>query len=241
MHSGSNDSAQQLIRLYAAPDSAPAPTIILFEIPEGPLQVCNVNEGRNNHPTYSKNSVFYLLNLFTMANWHAVYTRPRWEKKVCDSLQKKRIEHYCPITRVAYTWGGPERRKAVFQPVFSSYVFVKTTEAELEALKQIDGVINILYWRDKPATIRDIEIEMMRRFLQEHATIALERTVVNTTEIVKISNLAPDPDGGEDGLYKVRLTLPSLGYRMEAEVMEEAPVHIKPATTPIQTAYAKLG
>lgn len=177
-----------------------------------------------------------------MANWHAVYTRPRWEKKVSDSLQRKRIEHYCPMTRVAFSWAGAERRKAVYQPVFSSYVFVKTTEAELNALKQIDGVINIVYWRDRPALIRDIEIEMMRRFLQEHADISLERTPVNTNEIVKITNIAPEGDvREEDGVYKVRLTLPSLGYLMEAEVMEEAPIQLRPATTPLQTAYAKFG
>ncbi|MGN6401535.1 MAG: transcription termination/antitermination NusG family protein, partial [Flavisolibacter sp.] len=30
------------------------------------------------------------------AKWYAIYTRPRWEKKVNSLLVQKKIESYCP-------------------------------------------------------------------------------------------------------------------------------------------------
>ena len=33
--------------------------------------------------------------------WYAVYTRPRWEKKVAEILTRRKIENYCPINKVS--------------------------------------------------------------------------------------------------------------------------------------------
>lgn len=177
-----------------------------------------------------------------MACWYAVYTRPRWEKRVVELLQKKRIEHYCPYTKVVNAWHGYDRKKAVFQPVFSSYVFVKTTEDALDFLKTLDGVINIVYWRDKPAVIRDIEIEMIKRFLNEHESINLEKSVVNTNEIVKIINTTLDSENDEpEPLKKVKLVLPSLGFIMEAIEEKEMDIILQPDIRPLSTRLAKFG
>lgn len=178
-----------------------------------------------------------------MAHWYAVYTRPRWEKKVLESLQKKRIEHYCPMTRVTNMWGSADRRRLIYQPVFASYVFVKTTEDFLPAIKTIDGVINVVFWRDKPAVIREIEIEMMKRFLQEHETVNLEKTTVNVGEIVKIINTtANEDDSLLTPIHKVKLVLPSLGFIMEAVVEQEVQIRLQPEPRPINVSpIAKFG
>ena len=105
--------------------------------------------------------------------WHAVYTRPRWEKKVAEMLTRRKIENYCPINKVVKQWS--DRKKVVHEPLFRSYVFVKIAENELGYLKKTDGVISLVYWLRKPAVIRDTEIEAIRHFLDEYSSVKLER------------------------------------------------------------------
>ena len=113
------------------------------------------------------------------AVWYAVYTKPRWEKKVADLLARKGVEHYCPLNRVVRQWA--DRKKTVEEPLFKSYVFIRSTVAELLKVKQTDGVVNLVYWLGKPAVIRDEEIDTIKRFLADHENVQLERTVSRTT------------------------------------------------------------
>ena len=59
--------------------------------------------------------------------WFALYTKPRWEKKVNLTLLKKGIEVWCPVQKVQKQWS--DRKKIVEEPLFKSYVFVKINEA----------------------------------------------------------------------------------------------------------------
>ncbi|MEI9958604.1 MAG: transcription termination/antitermination NusG family protein [Ferruginibacter sp.] len=60
--------------------------------------------------------------------WHAVYTKPRWEKKVAALLEARGIEYYCPLNKVVKQWS--DRKKVVLEPLFKSYVFVHVEEAK---------------------------------------------------------------------------------------------------------------
>src|SRR5258706_5427248 len=97
----------------------------------------------------------------TKKQWYALYTRPRWEKKVADLLEKKKVEVYCPLNKVKRQWA--DRKKIVYEPLFASYVFVYVSEREELNIKQTDGVINFVYWLNKPAVIRNEEIDTIRR------------------------------------------------------------------------------
>ena len=59
----------------------------------------------------------------TAKKWLAVYTRPRWEKKVDQLLKEQGTESYCPLNKVKRKWS--DRVKTVEEPLFKSYVFVK--------------------------------------------------------------------------------------------------------------------
>ena len=61
-------------------------------------------------------------------NWYAVYTKPRWEKKVAGLLERKGIESYCPLNKVQRQWS--DRKKIVMEPLFQSYVFVHVGAGE---------------------------------------------------------------------------------------------------------------
>lgn len=117
--------------------------------------------------------------------WYAVYTRPRWEKKVAALLLEAGIENYCPINKVTRQWS--DRKKVVLEPVFKGYVFVRVEENKKWEVKNISGVLNFVYWLGKPAKIRDEEIDLIRKFLNEFNDVQVEAKgfVVNTKVRIK--------------------------------------------------------
>jgi len=105
-------------------------------------------------------------------HWFAVYTKPRWEKKVAVMLEEQGIENYCPLEKVVKQWS--DRKKVVMEPIFKSYVFVRVPEDEKWALRRIDGILNFVYWLGKPARIRDEDIYTIRKFLNEFSDVQVE-------------------------------------------------------------------
>ncbi|HEY2720982.1 MAG TPA: UpxY family transcription antiterminator [Chitinophagaceae bacterium] len=158
--------------------------------------------------------------------WYAVYTRPRWEKKVSEILTRRKVENYCPINKVVRQWS--DRKKTIHEPLFTSYVFVRASESQITQLKQTNGVINLVYWLGKPAVIRDSEIDTIRKFLHEHVNVRLEKTPVTVNDSVRIvSGPLMELEGQVLSIKNktVKIMLPSLGYMMYAEV-ETANVEI---------------
>lgn len=153
------------------------------------------------------------------AKWYAVYTKPRWEKKVSDLLSKENIENYCPLNTVIRKWS--DRKKKVSEPLFTSYVFVRLNEQNHYNVKKINGIINFVYWLSKPAVIKDREIEAIRQFLNEHQNVRLEKTNVNVNDMVRIiSGPLMEYQGNVISVKSntVKIVLPSLGYLMVAEI-----------------------
>lgn len=119
-------------------------------------------------------------------HWYAIYTKPRWEKKVAGLLEEKGIENYCPLNKVVKQWS--DRKKVVLEPIFKSYVFVRVPDAEKWELKSISGIINFVYWLGKPAIVRDDDIFTIRKFLNEFSDVQVEevsRLEVNSKVRIK--------------------------------------------------------
>lgn len=151
--------------------------------------------------------------------WYALYTRVRWEKKVADLLQRKNIEHYCPLNKVQKQWA--DRKKIVYEPLFSAYVFVHISKAEYITTLQTDGVLHFVQYLNKPAVIRDEEIDVIRRFLSECQDVRVERYEVSIHDKVRITDGAFSSLEGEVIEVRnrtVRVLLPSLGYALVAEI-----------------------
>jgi transcription antitermination factor NusG len=151
--------------------------------------------------------------------WFAVYTRPRWEKKVAEILTRRKIENYCPLNKVLRQWS--DRKKVIQEPLFTSYVFVRVLEPDVASLKRFNGVINPVYWLGKPAVIRDSEIDTVRKFLSEYSNIKLEKTPVNVNDKIRVlSGPLMDLEGKVLSIANntIKITLPSLGYMMFAEL-----------------------
>ena len=86
-------------------------------------------------------------------------------------MQSKGIESYCPLNKVRRKWS--DRIKLVEEPLFKSYVFVKTNEEGRSAVRMTNGVVNFLYWNGKPGLVKEKEIQSIKKFLDEHEQVAL--------------------------------------------------------------------
>ncbi len=106
--------------------------------------------------------------------WVAVYTSSRAEKKVSDRLTEAGIENYLPLRRVKRRWS--DRVKIVEEPLIKSYTFARITLKQETPLRGIDGVVWIVAFRGKVATIPDAEIEAMRQFVDSEKTVAVYET-----------------------------------------------------------------
>jgi len=108
--------------------------------------------------------------------WYAVYTKPRWEKKINSKLLEKGIESWCPVQKKESQWS--DRKKIIEDPLFKSYVFVHINDDERVPVLSTNGVLQFVHHLKKPAVIRDEEIELIRSYL-------LEKNVNITVEDLK--------------------------------------------------------
>lgn len=151
--------------------------------------------------------------------WYAVYTRPRWEKKVSDLLNKRNVENFCPLNKVVRQWA--DRKKTIYEPLFTSYVFVCASEIDQLTIRKTDGILNFVYWLGKPAVIKNDEINAIKTFLEKHHDIRLEKINVNVSDKVRITDgplIHLEGDVLEVKNKSVKVFLPSLGYAMIAEI-----------------------
>lgn len=117
--------------------------------------------------------------------WYALYTKPRWEKKVSKALEQKGIEAYCPLNRVKRKWS--DRMKIVEEPLFKSYVFVRVEENERTEVRYVDGVLNFVYWNGKPAIVRDDEIIEIKKFLNDYENVEVKNIDMRPADEVVIN------------------------------------------------------
>jgi transcription antitermination factor NusG len=151
--------------------------------------------------------------------WYAVYTRPKWEKKVYNLLINKGIEAYCPLNKVRRKWS--DRVKLIEEPLFKSYVFVRVNDEGRTPVRMTDGVINFVYWDGKPAIVKDREIQNIRKFMDEYENVGLVRLDVKTNQKVIVTG---GPLMDKEGMVldvknKVaKVLIESLGYFLVAEI-----------------------
>jgi len=151
--------------------------------------------------------------------WLAIYTRPRWEKKVNNLLQEKGLESYCPLNKVRRKWS--DRMKIVEEPLFKSYVFVKVNEEDRAAVRLTPGAINFVYWQGKPAVIKEKEIIAIKKFLDEYENVELQPMNLQVNQRVKITKgTLMDQEGKVLDIHHktAKIAIDSLGYILVAYI-----------------------
>ena len=154
-----------------------------------------------------------------LKKWLAIYTRPRWEKKVNQLLQQKGLESYCPLNKVRRKWS--DRMKTVEEPLFKSYVFVKVSEEDRAAVRLTTGAINFVYWNGKPAVIKEKEISAIKRFLNEYEFVEARPLELKVNQRVRITNgTLMDQEGKVLDIRNktAKVAIDSLGYILIAYI-----------------------
>jgi len=149
--------------------------------------------------------------------WYALYTKPRWEKKVYALLAEKGMEAYCPLNKVRKKWS--DRIKWVEEPLFKSYVFVRTGDEEQQLVRMVNGVVNFVYWLGKPAIVKDKEIETIRKFLNDYQEVQAVPLDLQTDVKVRIRRGAlMDKEARIVKVLnnKVQVVIESIGYSLIA-------------------------
>lgn len=156
--------------------------------------------------------------------WYALYTKPRWEKKIDATLVRKGIESWCPLQKVERQWS--DRKKVIEDPLFKSYVFVHIDDTERAKVLMTDGVLNFVYYLGKPAVIKHEEVDLIKKYLAEKdASISIlsqegykEEMRIKVNHGVFMGNEGTVIRGGRKKVY---VKLESLGQVMVVEFPAE--------------------
>lgn len=156
--------------------------------------------------------------------WYALYTKPRWEKKIDAALIRKGIESWCPLQKVERQWS--DRKKVIEDPLFKSYVFVHIDDTERSKVLMTDGVLNFVYYLGKPAVIKHEEVDLIKKYLAEKdASISIlsqegykEEMRIKVNHGVFMGNEGTVIRGGRKKVY---VKLESLGQVMVVEFPAE--------------------
>jgi len=155
-------------------------------------------------------------------NWYIVYTKQGNEKKVASILTKKKIENLLMLNGKSVR--SFRKIKVNYEPLFPSYVFVKTEESNLDKIKAFDSVVNLVYWKGEPAIVQEDEINAIKDFMSDYNDIKLEKTFINPNDPMTMER--PQFYALEGNLLTikrktVKVNLPSIGFALIASLSSE--------------------
>jgi len=118
--------------------------------------------------------------------WYALYTKPRFEKKVYDLLVKKNIHTFLPLRKRLKQW---KNRKAwVNEVLFNSYIFVFISENEfLNALKT-DGIVRFVSFEKKPVPIPESQIETVKKIIATNIVFDISFDKLQIGDLVEVTD-----------------------------------------------------
>jgi transcription antitermination factor NusG len=163
--------------------------------------------------------------------WYVLYTKPHQEKRVSENLTRKKIENFLPLNRIV--GDNIVSKKIAEEPLFKCYVFIKVLKSHLDDLRKLQGVVNVVYWFGEPVTVDDIEINILRNFLNSYINVTVEKTTMRNGTFVSDSNIEQDGSVVTVKNKKANVILSSLGYKITAEI-ETSHVRIIPSTNVIR-------
>ena len=89
-------------------------------------------------------------------------------------------------------------------------------------VRQINGVVNFVYWLQKPAVVQDSEIKAIQNFLSEHSDVEAIGKLVNIGDFVTLDTGALAGQKAEvvgfKNKHEVRLRIDSLGFELVAYI-----------------------
>jgi transcription antitermination factor NusG len=97
-------------------------------------------------------------------NWYVVYTAPRAEKQVAQSLKKASIEYYLPLRNEFHKWS--DRVKKVVVPAFPSYIFVHVDQKEYFSAISVSGMVRYIKFGGVAVKLNQNTIDQIKRIIE---------------------------------------------------------------------------
>ena len=163
-------------------------------------------------------------------NWYVIQTRPLFEKKVTRLIESKNVEVFLPLLETIKLWS--DRKKKIFKPLFSGYVFVNTTPAErVEAIKEVSGALRYVTYQNRPAIISPNEIESIKISLNLAERIHTENKIFGQGDLVTVREGVLRGLTGYvsevRGRYKLLVVINELAMGFSIELMSDEVSHLK--------------
>lgn len=96
------------------------------------------------------------------------------------------IECYVPLTRVVKQWS--DRKKTIYEPLISGYVFVRLSSTIRDKILQVPGVVQFVRYNKQDAELRDWEIEVLRLVeLKGYHIVSQNSNVIDIGEAAQIN------------------------------------------------------
>ena len=154
-------------------------------------------------------------------NWYVLYVKPKNEKKVAERLSAHQVAVYCPMIKEVKQWS--DRKKTIEIPLFRSYVFVHISESERQNVFEVPGVVRYLYWLGKPAIVREVEMETLKKWLSNDTVENYSLTKLESGDKVSIKYGALKDQKAEIieiGKTRVRLILEGMGVVLNMKLRD---------------------
>jgi len=88
--------------------------------------------------------------------WQLAYTIARHEKVVATQLRSRGVESVVPVYKANHRWN--KRAVTLELPLFPSYVFLHCNESNRYAVVSVPGLVSIVSFQGKPATVPHEEL-----------------------------------------------------------------------------------
>ena len=136
--------------------------------------------------------IFALESLFALETikrniekkWHVFYVQARHEKKVRDRLIEEGYEPYLPLEKILKQWS--QRKKWVEEPLFRSYIFVKSAPFQIMNVLQVPGIVTYVRHAKKPAVIRQQHIDIIKKMLVTDTTFEVSSSKIELGSEIEI-------------------------------------------------------
>lgn len=161
------------------------------------------------------------------ANWYAVHTRARHEKRVAAQFEEKHVRTFLPLLRQIHRWS--DRQCKVEIPMFSCYAFVRIVPTAEERLKIVrtDGVLGFVGCERQGTPIPEEQIESLRIAISEnipcfpHPFINAGRRIrIRGGSLDGVEGILEHQDADQSLVVSVELLRRSVSIRVEGYDIE---------------------
>jgi transcription termination/antitermination protein NusG len=95
-----------------------------------------------------------------LTSWYAIWTRSRHEQVVREQIERKHYDAFLPTITRWSRW--KDRKKKIDWPLFPGYCFARFDVDDALSILKCTGVVNIVSFEGKPASIPEHEIDSIR-------------------------------------------------------------------------------